>query len=103
MVRGMIDVVGFMPCVTGMFEVAYEIAPYVKYVVASEEHHLEELDEEYEYTWQYLETTWDLKNNTDMRPEEFAVSLVEQFTPCDFPMLVLYSYKVILKKRRTRT
>jgi len=86
-----------------MFEVAYEIAPYVKYVVASEEHHLEELDEEYEYTWQYLETTWDLKNNTDMRPEEFAVSLVEQFTPCDFPMLVLYSYKVILKKRRTRT
>ncbi|HEC94464.1 MAG TPA: hypothetical protein ENI45_00685 [Thermoplasmatales archaeon] len=93
-----IDVIGFMPCVTGMFEVAYEIAPYVSYMVASEEHQLEELDKGPEYTWQYLETTWGLKNNTDMTPKEFAVSLVEQFTPCDFPMWVFYSYMILLKK-----
>ncbi|HHH79330.1 MAG TPA: hypothetical protein ENL13_00320 [Thermoplasmatales archaeon] len=93
-----IDVVGFMPCVMGMFEVAYEIAPYVNYMVASEEHQLEELDKGPEYTWQYLQTTWDLKNNTDMTSEGFALDLVERFTPCDFPMWVLYSYMVLLKK-----
>ena len=44
-----IDIIGFMPCITGMIEVAYEIAPYTRYMIASEEHMLEELDKGREY------------------------------------------------------
>lgn len=95
-----IDVIGFMPCVTGMFEVAYELAPYVDYMVASEEHMLEDLDKGPEHTLQYLRSTWNLKNNTDMTPEQFANSIVDYYKPCDFPMWILYSYMVIVKQRR---
>jgi len=93
-----IDVIVFMPCVVGMFEVAYEISPYVSYMVASEEHMLEELDKGPEYILQYIQSTWNLKNNTDMTPEEFASSIVDYYTPCDFPMWVLYSYMILVKK-----
>jgi len=93
-----IDVLGLMPCVMGMIEVAYEIAPYVNYMVASEEHMLEELDKGPEYTWPYLETTWNLKNNTDMNPEDFAISIVNHYKPCDFPLWVFYGYMVLVKK-----
>ncbi len=93
-----IDVIGFMPCVTGMFEVAYELAPYVDYMVASEEHLLERLDNGQEYVWRYLEPTWDLKNHTDMKAEEFASSIVDYYRPCDFPLWVFYGYMVIVKK-----
>lgn len=93
-----IDVIGFMPCVTGMFEVAYELSPYVKYMVASEEHQLEELDKGPEHTWQYIPSTWNLKNNTDMTPEEFACSIVDYYNPCDFPMWAFYGYMIIKRK-----
>ena len=94
-----IDVIGFMPCVSGMFEVAYELAPYVDYMVASEEHMLEDLDKGPEHTWQYLPSTWDLKNNTNMTPEQFAAGIVDYYKPCDFPLWVLYSYMVIVRQR----
>jgi len=97
-----IDVIGFMPCVTGMFEVAYELAPYVDYMVASEEHMLEDLDNGPEYTWKYLESTWNLKNNTNMTSEQFAGSIVDYYKPCDFPLWILYSYMVIVKQREYR-
>jgi len=94
-----IDIIGFMPCVTGMFEVAYELAPYADYMVASEEHMLEDLDNGPEYTWQYLQSTWNLKNNTGMTPEQFAGSIVDYYKSCDFPLWILYSYMVITKQR----
>jgi hypothetical protein len=93
-----IDVIVLMPCVMGMFEVAYEISPYVKYLVASEEHMLEELDKGPEYVLQYVQSTWNLRNNTDMTPEEFASSIINYYNPCDFPMWVFYSYMVLVKK-----
>lgn len=93
-----IDVIGFIPCVMGMFEVAYEIAPYVDYMVASEEHMLERLDNGPEYVWKYLESTWNLKNHTNMSPEEFASSIVNIYQPCDFPLWVFYGYMVLVKK-----
>lgn len=93
-----IDVIVFMPCVVGMFEVAYELSPYVEYMVASEEHMLEELDKGPEYILQYIQSTWNLKNNTNMTPEEFASSIVDYYNPCDFSMWVLYSYMILVKK-----
>lgn len=93
-----IDVIVFMPCVTGMFEVAYELSPYVDYMVASEEHMLEELDKGEKYILQYFESTYNLKNNTAMTPEDFASSVVDYYHPCDFPFWVLYYYMIGVKK-----
>jgi len=93
-----LDVIIFNPCVVGMFEVAYELSPNVDYMVASEEHMLEELDKGPEYVTQYKQTIWNLKNNTDMNPEEFAISFVDNYNSCDFPMWALYSYMILMKK-----
>ena len=93
-----LDVLIFGPCICQALEAGYELSPYVGYMVASEEHMLEDLDKGHEYVLKYLETTWNLKNNTHMTPKEFALSLVEFYTPCDFPMFALYLYMVIVKK-----
>jgi len=92
------DVLVLNPCVCGMAEVAYEILPYINYIVFSEEHMLEELDKGPEYTLQYKACIWNLKNNTSLTPEEFANSFVDSYKSTDFPMWILYGYMVILKK-----
>ncbi|EMR73394.1 Peptidase C11, clostripain [Thermoplasmatales archaeon SCGC AB-539-N05] len=92
------DVVGIMTCLSGSLEIAYELSPYVKYIVFSEEHMLEPLDKGPEYIFQYVKTTWNLKNNTNMTPEEYAKSLVDYFKPCYFPLWVFYIYEIIYKK-----
>jgi len=63
-----IDVIFLESCVLGMIENVYEIAPYVNYVVTSEEH----IPDGELCSKRYYEPLWDLKNNTKMAPEEFA-------------------------------
>jgi len=92
------DVVGIMTCISGSFESAYELAPYVNYIVFSQEHMLEPLDKGPEYIFRYFETTYNLKNNSDMSPEEFVTSMVNYYVPCDFPLWVFYTYEIIYKK-----
>ena len=63
-----IDVIFIESCVLGMIENAYEIAPYVDYMITSEEH----IPDGELCSKRYYEPLWDLKNNTKMTPEEFA-------------------------------
>jgi len=62
-----IDVV-FTPCIMSMIEVAYELEPYVNYLVTTEEH----APDGPKHYRRFYRATWDLKNNTDMNPEEYA-------------------------------
>lgn len=74
-----LDVWGIDVCVPGMVEVAYEIAPYVDYMVANEEHGFEgDISEEgYELGWNYTHFLQELKNNPDMSPEDFSILIVD--------------------------
>lgn len=92
------DLVVIRTCISGSLETAYELYPYVKYVVFSQEHMLEPLDKGLEYTFQYKKSTWYLKNNTNATPEEFAEKMVDFYNPTDFPLWVLYTYEIIYKK-----
>lgn len=77
-----IDVLNMNSCVLGMVENAYEISPYVNYLVASEDHvpdgsHCIKL---------FYEATWDLKNNTMMSPEEYANRTPFNHKPVNFTL-----------------
>jgi len=93
-----INVAVFFPCVMGMLEVAYEISPYVDYLVASEENMLEDLDNGPDYTLQHVQSMQDLKNNTDISPEEFATSFIYYYKPCELPLWVLYGHMIFTLK-----
>lgn len=85
------DLVGLDMCVTDMIEVAYEIAPYVNYTVATEEHGLDISDKGPEYLWQYRTFIQNLKNNPDTTPEEFASNIVKCHKPVEFRLPLFYS------------
>jgi len=93
-----IDILALRPCVMGSFEVSYELKDGVDFFIASEDHMLEPLDKGVEYIFPYYQSTWYLKNNTDITPEHFAEKIVDFFNPTDFPLWVLYTYEVIYKK-----
>lgn len=93
-----IDIVALATCISGSYETAYELSPYVNYIVFSQEHMLEPLDKGAEYIFQYLDVTWYLKNNTNVKPEQYAKKMVELYNPCDFPLWVFYTYEIFAKK-----
>lgn len=93
-----IDVLILNPCVCGMIETAYELSPYIDYLVFSEEHMLEDLDKGPEYILQYKECLSNLKNNTNMSPEEFALCFTNSYNPVSFSMWVFYAYMILVKK-----
>ena len=62
-----IDVL-FTSCVLGLIENAYEICPYVDYMVTTEEH----ISDSHIFLQRFYQATWDLKNDTSMTPEKFA-------------------------------
>ena len=74
-----IDVWGIDVCIPCMLEVAYEIAPYVDYMVANEaqgrEGHYS--DEGFLLDWNYIYFLQSLKDNPDMTPEQFATLIVD--------------------------
>ena len=78
--RDKIDLMGFCMCITGSLEVAYQISPYVNYMVASEEN-MQSFRSNPKYTWPHCKSVSALKNNTNMTAEEFAICIVENFVP----------------------
>jgi len=77
-----IDFLGDDVCISGMAEVAYQIAPYVEYMTASEEHGFglgEFSDDGRPMEWNYSYFLQELNKNPDMSPEQFAKSVVESY------------------------
>jgi len=83
-----IDVL-FVSCAMGMTEVAYEISPYVDYMVSTEDclsrEHLVE---------RFYQPVWDLKNNTNMSPEEFTKKAPARLKPISFYYMESYYGKL---------
>ena len=79
-----IDVVGLEICITACVEVAYQISPYVNYMVGTEEHGFGPTDfstEGNSLEWNFSYFLQNLKDNVDMTPEEFSESIVESYIP----------------------
>ncbi len=73
-----IDVLGIETCMTGNTEVAYQVNSCVNYFVAYPEC---AMIGEYPYVTSFT----DLKNHPLLTPEEFAVDIVNNFVPHDYP------------------
>jgi len=80
-----LDFYGIDVCVPGMVEVASEIAPYVDYMVANQEHGFGGpdglSDDGQPLEWNYTNFLQQLVDNPSMTPEEFATSLVDSYNP----------------------
>ncbi len=77
-----IDFWGTDVCISGMTEVAYQMAPYVDYMAANEEHGFgqgEFSDDGRPMEWNYSYFLQELNKNPDMTPEQFAKSVVESY------------------------
>jgi len=86
-----VDFVGLDMCITGMVEVAYQISPYVNYMVATEEHGLDVSDKGPEHVWQYKTFLENLKENPEISPEEFAKNVVDSYKPTTLPLTLFYA------------
>ena len=66
----------FGSCGTGVIELAYEVAPYVNYLVLTQDclsrEHLVE---------RFYQATWDVRNNSNLTPEEFGKRAVIHLKP----------------------
>ena len=67
-----LDIVGFDACQMGMTEVFYELSPYAKYAVASEE-------VEWSPGWYYERILRDLTKNPKISPKRFAINIVDDY------------------------
>ncbi len=78
-----IDVYGIDVCIPDCVEVAYQIAPYVDYMVANQEHGYENFtsDEGFLIGWNYAYFLEELKDNLDMTSEQFAELITNSFRP----------------------
>jgi len=81
-----IDLWAIDVCIPGMIEVAYQIAPYVNYMVANQEHGFGGDDPDGSYAddgtplaWNYSNFLQQLKDNPDMSPEEFSILIVDTY------------------------
>jgi len=88
--KNKLDFLGLDMCITDMIEVAYEISPYIKYMVATQEHGLDVSDKGPEHVWQYKEFLSYLKENQDMTGEEFASNVVDTFKSVDVQLTFFY-------------
>ena len=73
-----IDVL-FVSCAMSTIELAYEIFPYVDYIVGTQDCFTEK-----SIVPRFSEAVWDLRNNTDMNPEEFSGRAPYRFEPEPF-------------------
>jgi len=76
--RERIDIIGFSTCITASVEVAYQIAPYANYMVASEEN-MHSFSSNPNYTWPYYKSLSKLKKFPNMNAENFAKCIVNNF------------------------
>jgi len=67
-----VDIVGFDACLMGMFEVAYALSGYARYVVFSQEYVPED-------GWPYDQILNKLVTNPDMGPEELCKVIVDKY------------------------
>ena len=68
------------PCITGMIEVAYELAPYAKYLSTTEEH----TPDGYLHYMRFYKAVIELRNNTGLKPDEFASIIPKKHEPVVF-------------------
>jgi hypothetical protein len=73
-----IDVL-FVSCAMNTIELAYEIFPYVDYIVGTQDCFMEK-----SIVPRFSESVWDLKNDSDMNPEEFCSMAPYRFDPKPF-------------------
>jgi len=74
-----IDVL-YTPCITGMVEVAYELSPYVRYLVTTEEH----TPDGPKHVERFYRAVEILKNNPNMSAEDFSKLAPLLHRPCRF-------------------
>ena len=78
-----IDIVALDICVTGSIEVAYQLSPYVNYMLANEEHGFggpdEYSDDGYLLGWNYSGFLNQLRINPDISAESFSKSIVDTY------------------------
>ena len=83
-----IDVL-FASCAYSMFEIGYEFSPYLDYLVATQDcfphEHVVPL---------FFDAVRDLKNNTQLSPEEFASKSPENYNPVTFIYQEGYGEKI---------
>jgi hypothetical protein len=92
-----IDVYGIDVCVPGMIEVAYEIAPYVDYMVANEEHGFggpdEISDDGLPLEWNYSFFLRSLHDDPEMAPEDFVKLISNSYNPGKFTPMIYNKFK----------
>lgn len=69
----------FVSCAMNTMELAYEIAPYVDYIVGTQDCFTEK-----SIVPRFSDAVWDLKNNSDISPEEFCSMAPYRFEPEPF-------------------
>lgn len=72
-----IDVI-YTSCAMNTIEFAYEVAPYIDYIVGTQDC----LSRDFVY--RYYESVWELYNNTDMTPDEFVKYSADILKPVSF-------------------
>ena len=70
----------YTPCITGMVEVAYELSPYVRYLVTTEEH----TPDGPRHVERFYKAVEILKNNPNMSAEDFSKLAPFLHQPCRF-------------------
>ncbi len=88
-----IDVL-FVSCAMNTIELAYEIVSYVDYIVGNQDCFSEE-----SIVPRFSEAVWDLRNDTDMSPEEFSNRAPYRFEPEPFYYWEGYGFKLPLLSR----
>ncbi|KAA0007353.1 MAG: hypothetical protein FE042_04200 [Thermoplasmata archaeon] len=79
----------FTSCCMSSIELSYEICPYVRYLVTTQEHIAG-----YDLVKRYYQPIWVLKNNSYLSPEDFAKLSVEIYELITFEYFTSYGYKI---------
>jgi len=101
-----IDLWAIDVCVPGMVEVAYQIAPYVNYMVANQEHGFGGDDPDGSYAddgtplaWNYSNFLQQLKDNPDMSPKEFSILIVDTYQASEKTSFIFDNPSIKIPKR----
>lgn len=79
----------FTSCCMSAIELAYEIHPYVSYLVTTQEHIAG-----YDFIERYYKPIWELKNNSHLDPGRFVRLAVNIYKTITFEYFTSYGYKI---------
>jgi len=90
-----IDIMGFEICVTGSLEAAYQIAPYVHYMISNQEHSFnnDSLFKGIDTEWNFTTTLDIVANNPMISPEHYSKEIVESFKPKTLSSKIFFKFK----------